>query len=64
MFDVKYKCYGYTIVIMVEVFITITERMRMMKEFIRCRLVRDLNHLDTLYKDLSSKNSLLFLRLT
>ena len=64
MFDVKYKCYSYTIVIMVEVFITITERMRVMKEFIKCHLVRDLNHLDTLYKDLSSKNSLLFLRLT
>ena len=49
---------------MVEVFLSIIEQMMAVKEFIKHVLVPDLNHLDGLCKDLRSKDSLAFLRLT
>ena len=71
IFDVKYNYYGYAPAAYwglklptVEAFIPSVEQVMTAQEFIINRLVLDLNHLDRVYKDLRSKNSLAILRWT
>ena len=71
IFDVKYNYYGHASAAYwavqlptVKVFIPSNQQVTTANEFIIHRLVLDSDHLDRVCKDLRSKNSLAFLRLT